>query len=140
MPEQSFNLNFKGYWHEASIDSIPCLAGIYCIYVCRHDNVKNQVLLLRLLYIGEADDINQRIKNHEKWPEWKKMLSPGEELCFSIANLESAYRNRVEAALIFKHRPLLNDDYKISFPFDRTTVLITGASALLVPIFRVERT
>ncbi|MGB3479859.1 MAG: hypothetical protein WBB67_11945 [bacterium] len=60
-------------------------------------------------------------------------------MCFSFAHFESAYRDRVEAALIFKQKPPINDDYKDSFPFDKTTILITGASELLVPIFTVER-
>jgi excinuclease UvrABC nuclease subunit len=140
MSEQSYTLNFKGYWHEANVKSIPCQAGVYCVYACRHDYARNQVILGRLLYIGEAEDVNQRVKNHEKWQEWKKALGIGEELCFSAARFESANRTRVEAALIFKHKPPLNDDYKDSFPFDRTTILITGASDLLVPIFTVERT
>jgi len=92
-----------------------------------------------LIYIGEADDVNQRIKSHEKWPEWKYSLGGGEELCFSFAHLESTYRERVEVALIFKHKPPVNDDYKDSFPFDKTTILISGATELLFQIFTVEK-
>jgi excinuclease UvrABC nuclease subunit len=140
MTDQAFTLNFKGYWHQANIDSIPCHPGIYCVYECYHDHAKNQVLLRRLLYIGEAEDVNQRIKNHEKWPDWKKALKAGEELCFSFTSIITIHRVRIEAALIYKHKPPDNDDYLNSFPFDRTTILLTGTTDLLIPMFTVERT
>ncbi len=139
MSEQSFSLNFKGYWLESHVDSIPSEAGIYCVFTCLYGKTTKTIDLSKLIYIGEAEDINQKIKNHEKLPEWKMSFDFGEELCFSYAHLESAHRERVEAALIFKHKPSLNDDYKDSFHFDRTTILITGASALLTPVFTVEK-
>jgi len=139
MAEQSFNLNFKGYWLESHIDSIPSDPGIYCVYACSFNKQTKTIIINKLIYIGEADDVNQRIINHEKWPDWRKELDFGEELCFSYAHIESTYRERVEAALIFKHRSPLNDVYKDSFPFDRTTILISGATELLFQIFTVER-
>jgi len=30
------------------------------------------VSIKKLLYIGESQDINDRIENHEKWKKWKK--------------------------------------------------------------------
>jgi len=140
MAEQSYNLNFKGYWRESHIDSIPFDSGIYCVYTCSFNEKTKTVIINKLIYVGEADDVNQRIKNHEKWPGWRKALGFGEELCFSFAHFESTYRERVEAALIFKHKPTLNDDYKDSFPFDKSTILISGATELLFQIFTVERT
>jgi len=128
MSEQSFNINLKGYWLESHIASIPFEGGIYCVYVCRFNEKTRNVILNKLLYIGEADDLNQRIKNHEKWQEWRKALSLGEELCFSFAHFDSPNRTRVEAALIFKYKPPVNDDYKDSFPFDKTTILLSGAT------------
>jgi excinuclease UvrABC nuclease subunit len=139
MAEQSFSLNFKGYWLESHIDSVPIEPGIYCVFACTFNKQTKTVIITKLIYIGEADDVNQRIKNHEKLPSWRKALSFGEELCFSFAHLDSPNRTRAEASLIFKHKPPLNDDYKDSFPFDKTTILITGVSELLVPIFTVER-
>jgi len=140
MAEQSFNLNFKGYWHEANIVSIPPEGGLYCVYSCTYNKDNDTVAVNKLIYIGEADDVNQRISKHEKWQAWKSHLNSGEEVCFSTAHVDSTSRERIEAALIFKHKPPVNDDYKYSFPFDRTTILVSGVSALLVQIFTVNRT
>ena len=139
MSEQSFNINFRGYWLESHIASIPSDPGIYCVYACSFNEKTKTVIINKLIYVGEADDLNQRIKNHEKWPDWRKALDFGEELCFSFAHFDSSNRTRVEAALIFKHKPSLNDDYKDSFPFDKTTILLSGATELLFQIFTVER-
>ncbi len=139
MSEQSFTLNFKGFWLESHIDSIPFDSGIYCVYACSFNKQTKTVIINKQVYVGEADDVNQRRKNHEKWPDWKKALSYGEELCFSFAHFDSPNRTRVEAALIFKHKSPINDDYKDSFPFDKTTILLSGATELLFQIFTVER-
>ena len=90
--------------------------------------------------IGESGDVNDRIANHEKWNKWKNEVSKGNELCFSFAYVESLYRNRVEATLIFKHKQPMNDEHKWSFPFDRTTIIISGKAVLLSTYFTVERT
>lgn len=140
MAEQSFTLNFKGYWREANIASIPNHEGVYCVYECTYNKDSKTVFLNSLIYISEAEDVNQRINNHEKRMIWKAGFGQGNELCFSTAPVDYAYRDRIEATLIFKHKPPANDDYKHSFPFDKTTILITGVTDLLSQIFTVERT
>ena len=139
MSEQSYTLNFKGYWRESHIASIPFEGGIYCVYACSFNEKTKTVIINKLIYVGEADDVNQRIKNHEKWHNWRKELDFEEELCFSYAHLESANREHVEAALIFKHKPPINDDYKDSFPFDKSIILISGATELLFQIYTIEK-
>jgi hypothetical protein len=49
-------------------------------------------------------------------------------------------RARCEAALIFAHRPPGNTEYKTAFPFDRTTIKLSGKIDLLNPAFAVNRT
>jgi hypothetical protein len=41
--------------------------------------------LKRLLYIGEAADVQGRVASHEKLPAWKRQLKQGEVLCFNAA-------------------------------------------------------
>jgi excinuclease UvrABC nuclease subunit len=140
MTEQTFNLNFDGYWREQNINGIPTSSGVYCVYECTHNVNKGTVTIHRLLYIGEAADVNDRVKNHEKWNEWRRLVNRENEFCFSYAPVESVYRARTEAALIFKHKPPLNREYKDSFPFDRTTIITSGKNAKLYERFTVERT
>ena len=67
------------------------------------------------------------------------MLRKGEELCVTRAEVRSADRERVEAALIYHHNPPCNTEYVDYFPFDKTIVTTSGSAAKLSETFTVER-
>lgn len=138
MSPQHYRLNFEGYWRESKIQSIPDYSGIYCVYASTFNQKANSVSLRKLLYIGESEKVATRIKNHEKWSAWRKQLQYGEQICFSYAPIITG-RVRVEAAMIYKHKPPVNTEYVNQFPFDRTTISTAGANALLASYFTVER-
>ena len=85
-------------------------------------------------------DVRSRIKAHEKLPEWKTYLQGGEELCFNFAPVNAPDRERVEAALIFHHKPPENEEYKDAFPFDKTNIGTKGKNRKLSSSFSVKRT
>jgi len=140
MAAQEFKLDFAGYWREPNISGVPAKSGVYCVYECSHNVSNKTVSIHKLIYIGEADDVNNRVTKHEKWKLWKQEVRNGNELCFSFAYAEALYRTRIEAALIFKHKSPVNDEYKWSFPFDDTTLTLTGKTALLSTYFTVQKT
>lgn len=139
MAEQSFIIEFDGYWRDKNKGGIPSLSGIYCVYECTHNTHEETVTLNKLIYIGEADNVNDRIAYHEKYNDWKKHVRLGNELCFSFGLLTSTNRVRCEAAMIFKHKPPENTEYKDSFPFDKTTINLSGKIALLTATFTLHR-
>lgn len=136
---KTFEISIKGYWRESAINGIPSHSGIYFVYIGSYNASKDTVSLEDLIYIGEADNVKNRIEKHEKWKDWKKHLSTGQELIFSTGGISSTYRERVEAAYIYKHEPVENKEYKNSFPFDQTTVKSSGETALLDTDFTVYR-
>jgi len=140
MAEQTFSIEFDGYWRDANKGSIPTKSGIYCVYECTHNIQNKTVSLNKLIYIGESDDVNKRIANHEKYDDWKKHVRSGNELCFSFGEVPALNRERCEAAMIFKHKPPENTEYKDSFPFDKTTISLSGEITLLTSSFTVDRT
>jgi len=140
MAAQTFSIVFEGYWRDQKKSGVPAQSGIYCVYEGKYNQQANSVTLLTLIYIGEADDVNARIADHEKRPDWLKHVHFGNELCFSFGAIPVANRVRAEAAMIFKHKPPENAEYKYSFPFDRTTMSLSGQTALLTTAFTVERT
>ena len=140
MAEKTFNIEFEGYWREPGIGGVPEESGVYCIYECTYNDSRKTLSIHELIYIGEADNVRNRIETHEKKDDWKQHVRNGNELCFSFAPFPSTDRGRVEAALIFRHKPPVNDEYKDSFPFDRTTISISGKTAKLNNHFTVERT
>lgn len=141
MAAETYNLDFDGYWREPNIGGLPAKSGIYCVYGCTYDAGKGTVSIKKLIYIGEADDVQDRVAGHEKWREWKGELGLGQQLCFNAALISPrGARERAEAAMIFKHKPPCNTDFVNSFPFDETTVRTSGRNALLAEQFTVHRT
>lgn len=137
---KTINLDFDGYWREVNKGGIPEKSGVYLVYVCRYDESQKTVTLDKLVYIGEAENAQDRITNHEKWPEWRKHVPKGSEVCFSFAGVTSPDRERAEAALIFYHKPPCNTEYIDSFPFEDTTVVSTGRCAKITSPITVKTT
>lgn len=140
MAAKTYEVEFEGYWRDENKGGLPEVSGVYCVYTCTYDAQASTVSLKKLIYIGEAANICERVAGHEKYDQWKKHLTAGQQLCFSASRIGSADRDRCEAALIFKHKPPENEEYKNSFPFDTTTMKLSGATTLLNTHYTVERT
>ena len=133
-------LTFDGYWRENAINSIPSKSGIYIVYEGSYNSQSDLITLHKVIYIGESENVNTRISGHEKWrPDWRKHCGGNKELCFTFAHVMNPDRERGEAALIYKHKPPTNDEYKYSFPFDETTMNLSGKIVLLTTPFTVQR-
>jgi excinuclease UvrABC nuclease subunit len=133
----TIDLDFKGYFLKGS--ALPEVSGVYCVYTCVHQDEKT-VSIKKLVYVGESDDVRKRVSGHELFEEWKKQRASGEVLCYSAASLSpSSTRQRAEAAVIFRHKPVVNDEYTHSFPFHTATINVTGRAAKLVSSFIVRK-
>ena len=141
MAEKTISINFDGYWRDEKKSGIPETSGIYCVYECTY-NVQEKTIkkIHKLIYVGESDNANDRIAKHEKYKDWIKHVRQNNELCFSFGGVGSADRARAEVAIIFKHKPPENTEYKYSFPFDKTTMLLSGETKRLHTNFTVNRT
>lgn len=140
MAAQTYAVEFAGYWREPNKSGVPDQSGIYCVYACTHNTQANSVSLRKLIYIGESDNVRSRISNHEKQRDWERHLNAGEQLCYNFGPVATASRVRCEAAMIFKHKPPENAEYVNEFPFDQTTMNLSGKTALLHASFTVYRT
>ena len=140
MASLNFSLNFLEYWRYINRSGVPESSGVYCVYASTYNPLDEKFILKRLLYIGEAGNMRQRLENHEKLKEWEKQLEPGEIISFSCVKVDAYYRERVEAALIYKHKPPVNTEYVYNFPYDKTTIYTSGCNALLYTYFTVYKT
>ncbi|MDX8339763.1 hypothetical protein SLH46_11250 [Draconibacterium sp. IB214405] len=143
MAAKTFNVKIDGYWRDVNKGSIPAHSGVYFVYECTYNpskDGKGTVTLKRLLYIGESQNVNERIQDHEKYVEWANLVRHGNTLCFATGPVESNDRIRVEAAYIFEHKPPLNTEYRNDFPFNTTSVHSSGKTGLLHTDFIVQRT
>ena len=130
--KDEFSLEFDGYYFLYSDG--PEEPGIYCIY---RSNTEKEYA--ELLYIGESENIIERLHNHEHYEDWQKHLRTGDELLFSYAVVEGSAkkRQRIEAALIFKHKPVCNTQNVDNFGYETTVIKTSGKNACLCPEFRV---
>ena len=135
---KTISLSFEGYWITKTV--VPSDSGIYLVYAGKYKKDTDTVDLRRLLYIGEAEDCNDRISDHEKWDEWEGYLQKGEILIFSMARITSPDRERAECALIYHHKPPCNEECKYSFPYEDTTVKSSGKCEFITREFTVRRT
>jgi len=140
MVEKTITVKFDGYWRDENKGELPAKSGVYCVYECTHNVNESTVSIRKLIYIGEAADVRSRVANHEKYEDWLKHVRRGNELCFSFGGVGSSDRARAEAAMVFKHKPPENSEYVDSFPFDKTTMSLSGKTSLLTTYFTVVRT
>ena len=139
MTAKSYSLAYQGYWREANAKSIPAQSGVYSVYACRYSRPDDTVSIRELIYIGEAQNVRNRVSRHEKLPIWRLHLAAGEELCFNFASIV-ADRARVEAALIHRHKPPQNTEYVRTFPYETTAVSTSGRNRFLASHFTVYPT
>jgi excinuclease UvrABC nuclease subunit len=139
MASQAFEIEFDGYWREPAKGGTPSASGIYCVYSCVHNKEEKTVSIKKLIYIGESGDVKDRLSGHEKLDDWKKHVKTGEVLCYSVAEVAATNRVRCEAAMINKHKPPVNTEYVNSFPFDQTTMKLSGKTKKLHTEFTVIR-
>ena len=139
MAEKTISIGFDGYWRDVKKANIPADSGIYCVYECTFNKEESTVSLKSLIYIGESDNVQERIAKHEKYNDWLKHVNYGNQLCFTFGKVGSIDRERAEAAMIFKHKPPENTDFVNSFPFDKTKIILSGKIALLNSSFTLMR-
>ncbi|MQY83439.1 GIY-YIG nuclease family protein [archaeon] len=141
---KTIELSFDGYYRDVNRDSISNESGVYLVYRCVYNKdvkPKPTVTLKQLIYIGESETVKDRIgEEHEKREKWEEKLETGEVLCFSFAAANKVNRERAEAALVYKKKPICNDQGKNSFNYESTTVKSSGACAHIPDEFTVEKT
>lgn len=132
---KTITLTFDGYYKEKELPPKNHeRSGIYLVYagaMHRHN--------LQLLYIGESKDVAHRpCTTHEKYQSWQSQLAPGEILYFSFADVDTADRERAEAALIYRIQPPCNEQCTGCFNHEETLILCHDAhigipNVLIVP-------
>ena len=138
MAAKTISLTFDGYWTEREISGIPKQSGVFVVYEFTKDEQERAIFLKKAIYIGESGNVNKGIGKHKKRLLWKKHCGAN-QICFSFAHVSNPDRKRSKAALIYKHKPPANDEYIATFPFDETTMKLSGKIALLNRKFTVNR-
>ncbi len=136
---KTITLEFNGYYREKNKDSIAAVSGVYCVYSCIYNRKTEKWSFKNLLYIGESDNVHDRIANHDKLDDWLDSLGTDETLFYSYANVSKDYRERAEAALIFKVQPLFNTEHTTEFIYEDTKIITSGKNYSLPEEFTVKK-
>ena len=136
----NINIRFEGYWSSSEKLLIPSASGFYCIYEGKYQSREkhsDQINFQRLLYIGEADNVQQAITYHEDYNLWLCQLGCNHQLFFSFGEASPADYRRALAALTYEHQPGMNTEERDDFPFGDTTVPLRVKNVLLKDYFTV---
>jgi len=123
-------LTFNGYWREKDLRNTPKVSGIFIVQACSYDFKKLSLTALRILFIGSGSDLNRRITDHKMYKTWKKELNEGEQLLYSIAelDLDTALIREIKLNLINENNPLFNTPKKIDqTKLNNKTLVLKGA-------------
>jgi len=71
MNTQKYNLSFTGYYSDKDKSKLPTHSGIYCVYAGDSSLVKGEVAIAKLIYIGESENIKDRVVSHGQYNDWK---------------------------------------------------------------------
>jgi hypothetical protein len=137
MTEETFRVNIEGCWKDKKNTwLLPRYAGLFFVFEAK-PNGKN-VTLLRLIYVGAADNVREGILVFRDNFDDTRFLREGNVLCYHAAAVEeTANRERIQAAFVYTHKPPANDRYKYRFPFPETNVVSEGKIGFLKQNFTV---
>lgn len=116
---------------------MPDESGIFCVYAGHEKPASLDVVMRKLIYIGETRNIRKRLMNHERRADWLQHVYPDERLWFSYALSDFDERLQIEQAMVFHHQPLENTSYIDSFHHPVTKMNLFGDTPLLDKKFTV---
>lgn len=126
-----FTITIDDLVTELRKDLLPDDKGVY--FVCSAKRKENgKYSIIRVLYIGRSNDVNNRIngKHHKHNEILKECKTDGGIPVYyygSITPVTSEDIARVEAALIFHKKPILNETADKEFHHPNTHILLKRA-------------
>lgn len=116
---------------------LPDYAGIYFVFVGKVNRNENGFRMThpRLVYIGEAKDINDRHNDeygdpkHEHYQDFLNACKEGENIAYAYAQVKAGPYTRmmIESALIFHFKPCINTKSKYTYRHRNTVIDITSS-------------
>lgn len=135
------NLDFKGFYGEHAKASLPSHSGLYFVYrgtTNKQPDGKSTCSINQLLYIGQAEDVNDRVNGeHEHYDDWCTYLKRGEILYYSTCQVDEYLLDQVEAACIYQTQPPVNTQCKNSYNHNPVEIRTTGNVKFIDSTFTV---
>lgn len=136
MVEEKFVITINGCWKDDNLNkNMPEYSGIFFVFEAKP--TADGLVPLRLIYVGEAENVRKGVLNFVRKFEEMKYLRHGNTLCYHAAEVQGNARERVQAAFVYTHKPPANDRYKYLFPFAPTHIKSKGKTGFLKSDFKV---
>lgn len=124
------SLAMHGWFKEAKSSGLPDETGLYLVFG-GVPAVNGDAYIRHLIYIGQAQDIKDRIADHEKKPKFMDKLAEGESLYYYCVYLKNKDLDEDEGAMIKyfnRHADIINEKCTESFTssFDVIDITLTG--------------
>ena len=133
MAATQFKIKVDGFWREQNKSALPDKPGIYCVYAGTLD----EETISRLIYVGAAENVNEKLAKAEKLSQWESYLSSGEQLCYTFGAVDRKFAERCAAAIVFIHKPPANTDHVDQFQFEQTLITLSGLTPHLKTTFLI---
>lgn len=132
---ETFCLTLHGYWRNTSLETYPSYPGVFFVFEAKKNY--GRVIPLKLLYVGEAEDVGKEISGLlEENNMLKHYIREANTVCFITAQVPEQ-RERVQAAYVYAHKPPANRRYKYVFPFHPTRIASQGVLTFMKDDFTV---
>lgn len=129
-------LDFKGYYRDGA--TLPDYSGLYFVYK-GIPTKPGKCRIIRLLYIGQAENINDRVgTDHEHYEDWKQELGHDEILYYSVCPVDAWDLDMTEAACIYKTQPPVNKQCKETYNHAPARIISSGPAEFLPSQFDIE--
>jgi len=128
---RTIKVDFNGYISDKDKKQLPEYCGIYLVYSFRCNLMTFTYEPEKLIYIGQSDDVQKRLSEHEKHDDFVKECGMLGKLYYAYAKVDKKDLDIVENALVFIQKPVLNDKLVDNYNHETCHFIISGKCDLL---------
>lgn len=139
---------FDGFWSEDEFSEIPRSSGIYCVYATLSTDDIGEPNLMNFLYVGQAANIRDRVKKHDRLDDWKSVAENigVDEIVLAVGDVNTTRKRSksdqteldiVERAII--HRYLQPCNREAPWLSQNVRISMDGEIGLLHPQIEVSQ-
>lgn len=107
-----------GFYLDRDKETMPEVAGIYVVYKCDYDSYTDTVEVKEILYIGESQNIRERLNstpdhpsNHELYDDFVNEAGGAGHICYGLipmSDYSEGDRKWIQEAMVFQQKPPIN--------------------------------
>lgn len=136
---KSFTLQTHGYYLDKDRSWMSSSSGLYFVYKGKLDKENNRAILLELIYIGEAANINAALENHPRRSHFLASCRQDELLFYSYAEYQGTddERKAICSSIVSVILPSYNSRNATEKKCDVFSISIEGPHAYIPSLMSI---